>query len=91
MHDYLIVGAGSAGCALAARLTEDPTVSVVLVEAGPPDSEEALHIPAVFAKPYRTPFDWDYLSGPEPGLPSAGVRSTCRAAACWAAPRRSTR
>ena len=68
MHDYLIVGAGSAGCALAARLTEDPDVSVILLEAGPPDSEEALHIPVAFSQLYRTPFDWDYLSGPEPGL-----------------------
>ncbi len=68
MHDYLIVGAGSAGCALAARLTEDPDVSVLLVEAGPPDSEDALHIPVAFSKLYRTPFDWDYSSGPEPGL-----------------------
>ena len=68
MHDYLIVGAGSAGCALAARLTEDPDVSVLLVEAGPPDSEEALHIPVAFSKLYRTPFDWDYSSGPEPAL-----------------------
>ena len=68
MDDYLIVGAGSAGCALAARLTEDPDVSVLLVEAGPPDSEEALHIPAAFSKLFRSPFDWDYSSGPEPGL-----------------------
>lgn len=68
MHDYLIVGAGSAGCALAARLTENPDVGVLLLEAGPPDSEEALHIPAAFSRLYRTPFDWDYLSGPEPGL-----------------------
>jgi choline dehydrogenase-like flavoprotein len=68
MHDYLIVGAGSAGCALAARLTEDPDVSVMLLEAGPPDSEVALHIPVAFSQLYRTPFDWDYLSGPEPAL-----------------------
>ena len=40
----------------------------MLVEAGPPDSEDALHIPAAFSKLYRTPFDWDYLSGPEPVL-----------------------
>jgi choline dehydrogenase len=68
MHDYLIVGAGSAGCALAARLTEDPAVTVLLLEAGPPDSEQMLHIPVAFWRLYRTPFDWDYSSGPEPGL-----------------------
>jgi choline dehydrogenase-like flavoprotein len=68
MHDYLIVGAGSAGCTLAARLTEDPRVSVLLVEAGPPDSEQAVHIPVTFSRLFRTPLDWDYSSGPEPGL-----------------------
>ena len=68
MHDYVIVGAGSAGCALAARLTEDPGISVLLVEAGPPDTEPALHVPVAFSQLYRTPFDWDYASGPEPAL-----------------------
>ncbi len=68
MHDYLIVGAGSAGCALAGRLTEDPGVSVLLVEAGPPDSEQAVHIPIAFSRLFRSPLDWDYSSGPEPGL-----------------------
>jgi len=68
MHDYVIVGAGSAGCALAARLTEDPAVRVLLIEAGPPDTEQALHIPVAFSQLYRTPFDWDYASGPEPAL-----------------------
>src|SRR5215204_3396089 len=68
MHDYVIVGAGSAGCALAGRLTEDPAVSVLLVEAGPPDSEPALHIPVAFSRLFRTPLDWDYASGPEPAL-----------------------
>src|SRR5215204_835401 len=68
MHDYVIVGAGSAGCALAGRLTEDPAVSVLLVEAGPPDSEPALHIPVAFSRLFRSPLDWDYASGPEPAL-----------------------
>ena len=68
MHDYLILGAGSAGCALAGRLTEDPGVSVLLVEAGPPDSEQAVHLPIAFSRLFRSPLDWDYSSGPEPGL-----------------------
>src|SRR5918995_2930149 len=68
MHDYVIVGAGSAGCALAARLTDDPAVRVLLIEAGPPDAEPSLHIPVAFSRLYRTPFDWDYASGPEPAL-----------------------
>jgi choline dehydrogenase-like flavoprotein len=38
MYDYVVVGAGSAGCVVAARLTEDPGVSVALIEAGPPDT-----------------------------------------------------
>src|SRR5258705_13185410 len=45
MFDYVIVGAGSAGCVLAARLSEDPDVSVLLVEAGPADTRDKIHIP----------------------------------------------
>ena len=73
MYDYVIVGAGSAGCVLANRLSEDPDVSVCLVEAGPPDSEEGLHIPVAFSQLYKTPFDWDFATEPEPALDDRSV------------------
>jgi choline dehydrogenase len=73
MFDYVIVGAGSAGCVLANRLSEDPDATVCLVEAGPPDSEEGLHIPVAFSKLYRTPFDWDFATEPEPALDGRNV------------------
>jgi choline dehydrogenase len=46
MSDYVIVGAGSAGCVLAARLSENPAAQVTLIEAGGPDSAPQVHIPA---------------------------------------------
>jgi len=66
MHDYVIVGAGSAGCVLAARLTEDPDVSVLLLEAGGPDTKENIHVPLGYLQLQRTDVDWDYVSAPEP-------------------------
>ena len=68
MYDYVIVGAGSAGCVLAARLSEDPDVTVCLVEAGPADSAENIHVPAAFGKLFRTAIDWDYDTHEEPHL-----------------------
>jgi choline dehydrogenase-like flavoprotein len=66
MHDYVIVGAGSAGCVLAARLTEDPDVSVLLIEAGPPDTVENILVPVAFPALMRTEVDWDYSTAYEP-------------------------
>ncbi len=66
--DYVIVGAGSAGCVLAARLTEDPDVSVCLIEAGPPDRAEEIHLPAGVLAVGQSKYDWGLLSDPEPGL-----------------------
>ncbi len=65
--DYVIVGAGSAGCVLALRLSEDPTVKVILLEAGGKDRSPNIKIPAAFAKQFRTPLDWDLFTEPEPG------------------------
>ncbi len=66
MYDYVIVGAGSAGCVLAARLSEDPEVSVLLLEAGGPDLKQNIHVPLGYLKLQRTDVDWDYVSAPEP-------------------------
>src|SRR4051794_835496 len=64
--DYVIVGAGAAGCVLAARLSEDPDVSVTLVEAGGSGRHPNIAIPAAFAKQFKTKLDWDYATEPEP-------------------------
>src|ERR671924_2038208 len=66
MYDYVIVGAGSAGCVLANRLSEDPDVSVLLLEAGGPDTNDLVHLPAAFPALYRTAQDWDHSTVYEP-------------------------
>jgi choline dehydrogenase-like flavoprotein len=68
MADYVIVGAGTAGCVLAARLSEDPGVGVLLLEAGGPDTAPELHVPAMFPVVFKSSLDWDLLGEPEPGL-----------------------
>ncbi|HEX3434010.1 MAG TPA: GMC family oxidoreductase N-terminal domain-containing protein [Solirubrobacteraceae bacterium] len=66
MHDYVIVGAGSAGCVLANRLSEDPSVRVLLLEAGKKDRSPNIKIPAAFPNQFHTKLDWDYTTEPEP-------------------------
>ncbi|MFD7966697.1 GMC family oxidoreductase [Streptomyces zaomyceticus] len=68
MYDYVIVGAGSAGCVLAARLTEDPAVRVALIEAGGPDTAQEIHVPAAFPQLFKSALDWDLDTDPEPGI-----------------------
>jgi choline dehydrogenase len=65
-YDYVVVGGGSAGCVLAARLSEDHDVRVCLVEAGPPDVSENVHVPSAFGRLFRTSLDWDYDTHDEP-------------------------
>ncbi|WP_067814441.1 GMC family oxidoreductase [Actinomadura kijaniata] len=66
--DYIVVGAGSAGCALAARLSEDPDTSVALVEAGGSDRAREVGVPAAFVKLFRTARDWDFHTVEQPEM-----------------------
>jgi choline dehydrogenase-like flavoprotein len=66
VYDYVIVGAGSAGCVLANRLSEDPFTRVLLLEAGGKDRSPNIKIPAAFANQFHTKLDWDFMTEPEP-------------------------
>ena len=67
-YDVVVVGAGSAGCALAGRLTEDPSLRVLLLEAGGSDDVLEVQVPAALYKVWRTRRDWNYTTEPQPGL-----------------------
>ncbi len=67
--DYIVVGGGSGGCVLAARLSEDPSVSVALIEAGPADKNILIHVPAGLALMAQThTANWNFDSVPQKGL-----------------------
>ncbi len=65
MYDYVIIGAGSAGCVLALRLTENPSTRVLLIEAGPPDDADEVHIPAALSLLFQSTYDWDFRTVPQ--------------------------
>ncbi|HEX9558029.1 MAG TPA: GMC family oxidoreductase N-terminal domain-containing protein, partial [Reyranella sp.] len=65
-YDYIIIGAGSAGCAIANRLAEDLALRILVIEAGPPDSSFMLKMPAGFASlGDKTPYNWRYETTPQ--------------------------
>jgi choline dehydrogenase len=68
VYDYVVVGAGTAGCVLAARLSEDADARVALIEAGGPDNRPEISMPIAFPMLLKSSIDWDLLGEPEPGL-----------------------
>ena len=67
-YDYVVIGAGASGCVVAARLSEDPENKVLVLEAGPADTHESIHIPAMFGSLLKTSLDWNYTSEPQTAL-----------------------
>ncbi len=67
MPHYIVVGAGSAGCVVASRLTEDPDTTVLLLEAGPRDTDPRIRVPAAFPKLFKSELDWDLETVPQRG------------------------
>ncbi|WP_433057854.1 GMC family oxidoreductase [Dactylosporangium sp. CS-033363] len=66
--DYVVIGAGPAGCVLANRLSASPGNRVVLLEAGGPDKAREIRIPAAFSKLFTTAYDWNFRTAPQAGL-----------------------
>ncbi len=66
--DYIVIGSGSAGGVVAARLSEDPSVSVLLLEAGPEDDDDMIHLPAGFPTLFKSKWDWGYQTTPQKQL-----------------------
>ena len=67
--DYIVVGAGSAGCVLAARLSEDPSTRVLLLEAGPADRSLWIHLPIGYGKTMWSPtYNWCFHTDPDPNM-----------------------
>ncbi len=67
-YDYIVVGAGSAGCVLANRLSANRAVKVLLIEAGPSDSRREVSIPAAWVSLFKSDLDWHYETAPEQQL-----------------------
>ena len=74
VYDYIIVGGGSAGCVLANRLSANPNVTVLLIEAGGMDTHQYIHIPADFGKLQLSSMDWQYETVPQKNSHQAMIK-----------------
>lgn len=72
-HEFIVVGAGTAGSVVAARLSEDPAARVLLLEAGPAHGPEAVSIPSVWPTLLGSEVDWGYVTVEQPGLAGAAL------------------
>ena len=73
-YDYIIIGGGSAGCVLANRLSSNPNVTVLLIEAGGMDTHQYIHIPAAYSKLQLSSLDWQYVTVPQKNSHQAMIK-----------------
>jgi choline dehydrogenase len=85
-YRYVIVGAGSAGCVLANRLSADPACRVALLEAGGPDRKREIRIPLAATRLFQSAYDWNYRTSKQPQMSDREMYLVFRGYAAWLSP-----